>query len=132
MQTLLLYVLIMAVVVAAVFAVTWFVFGRGEDLPPLDDTTTLTRLPRTGISGTDVDALTFSQTLRGYKQSEVDWALRRLGTEIDELRHLVHILRDRVPGEEVPPPPAGARAAVHAETGGTPGDAGGSAPRPPS
>ncbi|NED67331.1 DivIVA domain-containing protein, partial [Streptomyces sp. SID10244] len=44
MQTILLYLLIMAVVVAAVFAVVWFVFGRGEDLPPLDRGTTLTRL----------------------------------------------------------------------------------------
>lgn len=95
MQTLLLYVLIMAVVVAAVFAVSWFVFGRGEDLPPLDDSTTLTRLPRTGITGADVDALTFAQSVRGYKQSEVDWALRRLGTEIDDLRRLVHHLRER-------------------------------------
>lgn len=86
MTTLLLYLLIMAVVIAVVFAVVWFVFGRGEQLPPLDDATTLTRLPRTSITGNDVRALTFALTARGYKQSEVDWALARLADEVDDLR----------------------------------------------
>lgn len=95
MTTLLLYLLIMAVVVAVVFAVVWFVFGRGEDLPPIDDATTLTRLPRSAINGYDVRALTFELTLRGYKQSDVDWALARLADEIDDLRALVQQLQDR-------------------------------------
>ncbi|RPA62306.1 DivIVA domain-containing protein [Gordonia oryzae] len=95
MQTLLLYLLIMAVVVAVVFAVVWFVFGRGEDLPPVDAATTLTRLPRNGISGYDVRALRFAVTVRGYKQSEVDWALARLSDEIDDLRALIQQLQDR-------------------------------------
>lgn len=95
MQTLLLYLLIMAVVVVAVFAAAWFVFGRGEDLPPLDKDTTLTRLPAAGISGRDVRELMFAQTLRGYRQSEVDWVLDRLATEIDDLRTLVHNLQER-------------------------------------
>ncbi|MDL9935664.1 DivIVA domain-containing protein [Gordonia sp. ABSL1-1] len=86
MQTILLYLLIMAIVVAAVFAVVWFVFGRGEDLPPLQPGTTLTTLPRSGVAGDDVRALRFAVTLRGYRQSEVDWALARLAGEIDELR----------------------------------------------
>ncbi|MGW0036533.1 DivIVA domain-containing protein [Gordonia sp. NPDC003376] len=95
MQTILLYLLIMAVVVAVVFALVWFVFGRGEELPPLDDATTLTRLPRSSIYGYDVRALRFASTLRGYKQSEVDWALSRLADEIDDLRALVQQLQDR-------------------------------------
>lgn len=95
MQTLLLYLLIMAVVVAVVFAVVWFVFGRGEDLPPVDATSTLTRLPRNGINGYDVRALRFALTVRGYKQSEVDWALARLADEIDDLRALIQQLQDR-------------------------------------
>lgn len=95
MQTLLLYLLIMAVVVAVVFAVVWIVFGRGEDLPPVDAASTLTRLPRSAINGYDVRALTFTVALRGYKQSEVDWALARLGDEIDDLRALVQQFQDR-------------------------------------
>lgn len=78
MQTLLLYLLVMAVVVAVVFAAIWFVFGRGEDLPPLEAGTTLTTLPVTGITGDDVRALTFAQTVRGYSAGEVDWALEKL------------------------------------------------------
>ncbi|WP_051989584.1 DivIVA domain-containing protein [Gordonia soli] len=95
MQTLLLYLLIMALVVAAVFAVVWFVFGRAEDLPPLEPTTTLTRLPRAGITGADVRGLRFAQVVRGYKQSEVDWALEKLARELDELRGVVRDLQAR-------------------------------------
>ncbi|WP_439029477.1 DivIVA domain-containing protein [Gordonia terrae] len=108
MQTLLLYLLIMALVVAAVFAVVWFVFGRGEDLPPVEPDTTLTRLPSAGISGADITALRFAQTARGYKQSEVDWALARLAREVDDLRSVIVRLREREaessdPGTFVPP-----------------------------
>ncbi|GAA3694169.1 DivIVA domain-containing protein [Gordonia hankookensis] len=95
MQTILLYLLIMAVVVAAVFAVVWFVFGRGEDLPPLDRGTTLTRLPRAGITGANVRALTFSQKFRGYSAAEVDWAMEKLARELDELRGVVLDLQGR-------------------------------------
>ncbi|TSD98322.1 DivIVA domain-containing protein [Gordonia rubripertincta] len=95
MQTLLLYLLIMALVAGAVFAIVWFVFGRGEDLPPVETDTTLTRLPTVGISGEDVRALRFMQTFRGYKQSEVDWALARLAREVDDLRTVIARLRER-------------------------------------
>ena len=101
MQTLLLYLLIMVVVVAAVFAVVWFVFGRGEELPPIDDDTTLTRLPAAGIAGDDVRSLVFAQTVRGYKPREVDWALERLAAEIDELRAVVLTLQARDGAEPV-------------------------------
>lgn len=95
MQTILLYLLIMAVVVLAVFAVVWFVFGRGEDLPALDEGTTLTRLPRAGITGADVRSVRFAQTMRGYKPSEVDWTLEKLARELDELRAVVLELQGR-------------------------------------
>nr|WP_260152249.1 DivIVA domain-containing protein [Hoyosella altamirensis] len=62
------------------------VFGRGEALPPLPPGTTPTALPLTDIRGDDVRELTFQQALRGYKTSEVDWALDRLAAEIDHLR----------------------------------------------
>ena len=61
-------------------------FGRGELLPPLPRATTATVLPASGVTGADVDAVKFTQTLRGYKTSEVDWVLDRLGQELDLLR----------------------------------------------
>ena len=61
-------------------------FGRGERLPPLPRATTATVLPASEVTGADVDALKFTQTLRGYKTSEVDWVLDRLGQELDQLR----------------------------------------------
>jgi DivIVA domain-containing protein len=94
-QTILIYLLVMALVVVVVFAVVWFVFGRGEDLPPLDRGTTLTRLPRAGVTGDDVRALTFAQAVRGYRQDEVDWALEKVARELDELRTVVARLQAR-------------------------------------
>ena len=48
--------------------------------------TTATALPASGVTGADVDLVKFTQTLRGYKTSEVDWVLDRLGAELDQLR----------------------------------------------
>lgn len=95
MQTILLYLLIMAVVVAVVFAVVWFVFGRSEELPPLEPDATLTTLPSSAVTGNDVRALRFAQTFRGYKAAEVDWALARLAAEIDDLRGVLTDLHNR-------------------------------------
>lgn len=89
------YVLGMTVIVAVVFALIWFVFGRGEELPPIEKGTTLTRLPREGVTGDDVRALVFAQTVRGYKAEEVDWALEKLAREIDDLRATVQDLSAR-------------------------------------
>lgn len=100
MVTIVLYVLGLLLVVAVVFAVVWFVFGRGEDLPPLQKGTTLTRLPRVGITGDDVRALVFQQVTRGYKAQEVDWALEKLAREIDDLRAVVHDLTVRAAEDE--------------------------------
>jgi DivIVA domain-containing protein len=55
-------------------------------LPPLPRGTTATVLPAFGVTGADVDAVKFTQVLRGYKTSEVDWVLDRLGQELDLLR----------------------------------------------
>ena len=68
------------------FGVGSLLFGRGEQLPPLPRATTATVLPASGVTGADVDAVKFTQTLRGYKTSEVDWVLDRLGQELDLLR----------------------------------------------
>lgn len=101
MTTLLLYLLIMAIVVSTLFVVVWFVFGRAEDLPGLEPGTTLTTLPREGITGEDVRALRFRLVVRGYRQAEVDWALEKLARELDELRSLTETLqaRDLLDGE---------------------------------
>ncbi|WP_372440680.1 DivIVA domain-containing protein [Nocardia acididurans] len=85
MLTLLLYVLIVGLVAALLFLVASAVFGRGEELGPLPEGTTVTVLPAHGISGSDVRALRFQQVVRGYKAGEVDWALTRLAARIDEL-----------------------------------------------
>jgi DivIVA domain-containing protein len=82
----LLYVLVLVLVAAVLFGVASLLFGRGEPLPPLPWATTPTALPASGVTGADVDAVTFTQTLRGYKTSEVDWVLDRLGQELDLLR----------------------------------------------
>lgn len=86
MVTALLYLLVMAFVGAMLFLAASAVFGRSEELEPLPPGTTLTVLPARGVTGADVEALRFQQTLRGYKASEVDWALARLAREIDSLR----------------------------------------------
>jgi DivIVA domain-containing protein len=82
----LLYLVVLVLIAIVLFALGSVLFGRGEVLPPLPRDTTATVLPASGVTGADVDAVKFSQTLRGYKTSEVDWVLDRLGQELDLLR----------------------------------------------
>jgi DivIVA domain-containing protein len=82
----LLYVIVLVLVAIVLFGVVSLLFGRGEPLPPLPRGTTPTVLPASGVTGADVDAVKFTQALRGYKTSEVDWVLDRLGQELDLLR----------------------------------------------
>src|ERR1700744_4318088 len=82
----LLYVVVLVLVAIVLFGVASVLFGRGEPLPPLPRGTTPTVLPASGVTGADVDSVKFTQTLRGYKTSEVDWVLDRLGQELDLLR----------------------------------------------
>ncbi|MBV5246956.1 MULTISPECIES: DivIVA domain-containing protein [Mycolicibacterium] len=86
MTLVLLYLVVLVLVGIVLFAVGSVLFGRGEVLPPLPQGTTATVLPASGVTGADVDAVKFTQTLRGYKTGEVDWVLDRLGREIDALR----------------------------------------------
>ena len=86
MALVLLYVVVLVLVAIVLFGVVSLLFGRGEPLPPLPRGTTPTVLPASGVTGADVEALKFTQTLRGYKTSEVDWVLDRLGQELDLLR----------------------------------------------
>ena len=82
----LLYLVVLILVAIVLFGLGSALFGRGEPLPPLPRATTATVLPASGVTGGDVDAVKFTQTLRGYKTSEVDWVLDRLGQELDQLR----------------------------------------------
>lgn len=86
MTLILLYLVVLVLVAIMLFGIGSVLFGRGERLPPLPRATTATVLPASEVTGADVDAVKFSQTLRGYKVSEVDWVLDRLGREVDQLR----------------------------------------------
>ncbi len=86
MGTALVYLVVMAAVAGVLFLLASVVFGRGEELAPLPAGHTAAVLPAHDVDGTAVRALRFQQVVRGYKASEVDWALERLALEIDELR----------------------------------------------
>jgi len=89
----LLYLAVLILVSAVLFAIASLLFGRGEPLPPLPRSTTATMLPVSGVTGRDVAEVKFTQVLRGYKTSEVDWVLDRLGAELDELRAELAVTR---------------------------------------
>jgi DivIVA domain-containing protein len=82
----LLYLVVLVLVAIVLFGAGSLLFGRGEQLPPLPKGTTATVLPAFGVTGADVDAVKFTQVFRGYKTSEVDWVLDRLGRELEALR----------------------------------------------
>jgi DivIVA domain-containing protein len=84
--TVLQYLVIAAVIGLVVFALTVFVFGRGEQLAPLSPRTSPTELPEIGMAGSDVRKVRFAMALRGYRMSDVDWALERMADELDRLR----------------------------------------------
>lgn len=86
MTFLLTYLLVLIAVAAVLFVLASYLFGRGEELPPLRDDTTATVLPAADVTGADIDKVKFALVFRGYKSSEVDWVLDRLARQIDELR----------------------------------------------
>ncbi|MFJ6669621.1 DivIVA domain-containing protein [Actinosynnema sp. NPDC091369] len=89
MTSALFYILVMALVAAVVFLLAALVFGRGEELAPLPPGASPTRLPSDDVTPEDVRDLKFQQVLRGYKMTEVDWALDRLAGEVERLRDRV-------------------------------------------
>ena len=96
MTTALIYLVVMLLVAAVVFLLASVVFGRGEELPALPPGASPTRLPSSGVSSADVRNVRFQLVVRGYKMTEVDWVLRRVGGELDDLRAEVAELRERV------------------------------------
>jgi DivIVA domain-containing protein len=95
----LIYLIVMIAVAAVVFLLAALVFGRGEELAPLPPGASPTRLPADDITAQDVRELKFQQVFRGYKMTEVDWALQRLSTEVETLRARVAELEDRESSE---------------------------------
>ncbi len=88
----LIYVVVVLAVAAVVYLLASLVFGRGEELEPLRPGATPTRLPPSPLAGHDVRSLRFQLVFRGYKVSEVDWALERLADELDDARRRVTLL----------------------------------------
>ena len=86
MGSALVYVLVVGVVAAVIYLATALLAGRGEELEPMPPGATPTRLPARDLTGVDVRGLRFQQAFRGYRMSEVDWALDRLAAEVDALR----------------------------------------------
>jgi DivIVA domain-containing protein len=100
--TALIYLVVMVLVAAVVFLLASVVFGRGEELPALPPSSSPTRLPEAGITADDLRDVRFQQVVRGYKMSEVDWVLERVGIELDELRARVAELEAAQPAEVEP------------------------------
>jgi len=113
MGSALVYVIVVGLVAGAVYLVAAFVFGRGEELAPMPPGATPTRLPARDLTGGDVRDLRFQQALRGYKCSEVDWALERLAAEVDALRARVEAM-EAAAAEPEPDPATGSRVNGHA------------------
>jgi DivIVA domain-containing protein len=117
----LLYLVVLILVAVVLFGLGSVLFGRGEPLPPLPRATTATVLPASGVTGVDVESVKFTQTLRGYKTSEVDWVLDRLGQELDSLRgelatvRAAHGIDD---AEDTDEPVEGGAHALHSEGNG--------------
>jgi DivIVA domain-containing protein len=84
--TALIYLVVMVLVAAVVFLIASILFGRGEELSGLPPGASPTRLPESGVTAEDLRNVRFQQVVRGYKMSEVDWVLQRVGEELDELR----------------------------------------------
>lgn len=93
MALVLLYLVVLTLVAVVLFGVASLLFGRGEQLPPLPRATTATVLPAYGVTAADVEVVKFTQVLRGYKTSEVDWVLDRLARELETLRGQVAALQ---------------------------------------
>lgn len=99
--TVLFYLVIAAVIGLVVFFVAVLVFGRGEQMAPLDPRTSPAELPDHDIDAEDVRKIRFALALRGYRMSDVDWTLERLGEQISSLRLENAHLRDQRAPEDL-------------------------------
>jgi DivIVA domain-containing protein len=86
------YIVIAAVIGAVAFGIAAVAFGRGEQMAPLPARTSPAELPADGLRGDHVRRVRFGLALRGYRMSDVDWALDRLADEIDQLNGTIERL----------------------------------------
>jgi DivIVA domain-containing protein len=98
--TVLFYLVVAGLIGLVVFFLAVFVFGRGEQMAALDPRTSPAELPEGDISAEDVRTIRFALALRGYRMSDVDWTLERLGEQLDQLRRENATLRGDQPAEE--------------------------------
>lgn len=103
MTTLLLYLVIAALVGLVLFFLAVFVFGRGEQMAPLDPRTSPAELPDGDVTAQDVRGIRFALALRGYRMSDVDWTLERVSEQLDQLHRENAQLRRQVDGEPEEP-----------------------------
>ncbi len=92
MTTVLQYLVIAAVIGLVIFGIAVVIFGRGEQMAPLSPRASPTELPDEGMTGDDVRSMRFAMALRGYRMSDVDWALERMADELDRLKSQVTAL----------------------------------------
>ena len=118
MGSALIYVVVVALVAAVIYLGAALLFGRGEELAPMGPGATPTRLPARDLDGDDVRELRFQQALRGYRMSEVDWAIGRLADEVDDLRARLAQAEARTAGT-TPGPTAPSSSTASPTTSGT-------------
>ena len=99
MTTVLFYLVVAAVIGLVIFFLAVFVFGRGEQMAPLDPRTSPAELPENDVTSDDVRKIRFALALRGYRMSDVDWTLERLGEQLDQLRRENAALRGETPAD---------------------------------
>ena len=83
---------IVLIVLMGLFGVVFFaifasVFGRGEQVPPMDNTVNVNAANLAAIKDNNLDEIKFATVLRGYRQDQV--VIDALLTEIAQLRKQV-------------------------------------------
>lgn len=101
MTTVLQYLVIAAVIGLVVFGIAVFVFGRGEQMAALSPRISPTELPEEEMTAEDVRKVRFAMALRGYRMSDVDWALEKMADELYRLRAQVSELSESQGGAPV-------------------------------
>ena len=85
---------IVLIVLMGLFGVVFFAifasaFGRGEQVPPMDNTVNVNAANLAAIKDNNLDEIKFATVLRGYRQDQVDVVIDALLTEIAQLRKQV-------------------------------------------
>ena len=62
------------------FAIFASVFGRGEQVPPMDNTVNVNAANLAAIKDNNLDEIKFATVLRGYRQDQVDVVISTVRT----------------------------------------------------